>query len=96
MTAAMSLSAAAIVAVLALAWWFLNRPPCMHSRVIANLKNDPDMAVSGLLADVRGDWFVFKDVTMLRADGRTTPFDGECVLHRDNVAWVQVPPTAGR
>jgi hypothetical protein len=96
MTAALIGVASAIGLLLTVAWWYLNRPPSVLQRVIVNLKSEPELAVSGVLWQVRGPWLVFKDVTMLRSDGKTTPFDGECQVHRSNVGWIQVPPPADR
>jgi hypothetical protein len=69
-------------------WW---RPPCLLRSVIVNLKDDPTTAIRGVLWSTRGPWCTFKDASLLRA-GPPTPVDGEIVIHRDNIAFLQVTP----
>jgi hypothetical protein len=73
------------------AWLFWWRPPCVLRTVIVNLKEDPN-AFRAVLWSVRGPWLTFKDCTLLRASGDTTRVDGEVVIHRDNVSFLQALP----
>lgn len=70
-----------------LCWW---RPPCLLRTVIVNLKSD-DSAIKGVLWSTRGPWLTFKDCALLKP-GVTTPIDGEVVLHRATVLFLQVLP----
>lgn len=67
-------------------WW---RPPCLLQPVIVNLKSD-DTALRAVLWRMQGPWMVFRDVSMLKARVDPVPVDGEIVVHRDNVAFLQV------
>lgn len=90
MIAELCFAAAALLALCGLGWWVLDQPPCVRQRVIVNLKSDPDTALSGVLWSSRGPWMVLRDVTALRTDGKTAPMDGESVIHRQNVHFLQV------
>jgi small nuclear ribonucleoprotein (snRNP)-like protein len=71
-----------------LAW----RRTAIRRRVIVNLKTDK--AVSGVLWAKRGALLVLKDA-QLHESGRATAVDGELVIERSNVDFVQVlPPPA--
>lgn len=69
-------------------WWW--QPPCLLRMVILNLKDDPTVALKGLLWNASGPWLTLRQVTMLRA-GQETPADGDVIVHRDNVSFLQVP-----
>lgn len=71
------------------AWW---RPPALLRTVIVNLQSDGDVALRGVLWQSRGAWLVLRDVQMLHANGAVTKLDGESVVHRTNVAFLQVLP----
>lgn len=72
-----------------LAWW---RPPCLLRRVIVNLQDDRDIAIRGVLWGSRGAWLTLRDVQMLRHGGSAMTVDGEVVLHRSNVSFIEVLP----
>jgi hypothetical protein len=61
-------------------------------RVIVNLKDDPGGAIKGVLWSARGPWLTFRDCSMLRPQGDALRVDGEIVLHRDNLSFLQVLP----
>lgn len=90
-TIALTLITVASACALAGWIWWLRRPPMLSRRVIVNLVSDPDHAVSGVLWDTRGTWLVLRDAAVLQSDGRATPMDGELVVDRRNIAFVQVP-----
>jgi hypothetical protein len=74
--------------MLSLYWW---RPPCLLRAVIVNMKDDPT-AIRGVLWSSRGAWLTFRDCSLLPPTGNPTRIDGEVVLHRDNLAFLQVLP----
>jgi hypothetical protein len=65
-------------------------PPLLH-RVIVNLKSDSSTALRGVLW-TRGPWLTLRQAELLRAGQPPTPIDGEAVVHRANVAFLQVLP----
>jgi hypothetical protein len=67
-------------------------PPCLLRQVIVNLKSDDAVALQGVLWGSRGPWLTLRKVSALRISGGTTPMDGEVVVHRQNVAFLQVVP----
>jgi len=73
-------------------WLFWWRPPCVLRRVIVNLKHDPTEALEGILWASRGSWLILHDVTGLKAGVPPTKMIGDVVLHRSNVAYLQVIP----
>jgi hypothetical protein len=54
--------------------------------------HDPDSALRGVLWQSRGPWLVLKDVTALKVNEPPTLVDGDVVIHRSNVAFLQVFP----
>ena len=69
-------------------WWW--QPPCLLRVVILNLKDDPTVAIKGLLWSSRGSWLTLRQATLLRAGGET-PADGDIIVPRENVSFLQVP-----
>jgi hypothetical protein len=69
-------------------WWW--QPPCLLREVVINPKHDPAVAIKGLLWASRGPWLVIHQPTLFD-HGETKTADGELVIHRDNVAFIQVP-----
>ncbi len=90
MIAELCFAAAALLALVGLGWWVLDQPPCVRQRVIVNLKSDPDTALSGVLWSSRGPWLVLRAVVALKSDRQPVPVDGESVIHRQNVHFLQV------
>jgi hypothetical protein len=64
----------------------------MLRRVVVNLRSDKDLAYQGALWAYRGSWLTLRDVMLLREHGAAQPMIGEFVVHRDNVAFLQVMP----
>jgi len=60
--------------------------------VIVNLKDDPAAALRGVLWSSRGAWLTLRDVSVLRVGAEPARLDGDVVLHRANVAFIQVLP----
>lgn len=72
--------------------WFSQRPPCVLRTVIVNLKNDREAAIRGILWETRGPWFTVTEAQLLTSGAAPAPLDGSAVVHRDNVAFLQVLP----
>jgi hypothetical protein len=68
-------------------WW---RPPCLLRSVLVNLISEPDTALRGVLWSSRGPWLTLRDASVIKAAAPPVPLDGEVVIHRANVAFVQV------
>ena len=73
-------------------WLLFWRPPCLLRSVIVNLKDDPSTAIRAVLWSTRGPWLTFRDASLLKAGSPPTPMDGEVIVHRSNVAFLQVLP----
>ena len=71
-----------------LLWW---RPPCLLKACIVNLKDDPTTAIKGVLWSSRGPWLTFRNGELLKSNQLPVPIDGETVIHRDRVLFLQVP-----
>ena len=71
-------------------WW---RPPCLLRLVIVNLKSDDTTAIRGVLWASRGPWLTLRSAALVKPTGAPTPIDGEVVIHRDNVAFLQAIPS---
>lgn len=72
-------------------WWF-DRPPCLLRSVLVNFVHDHDSALRGVLWQSRGPWLVLRDVTAIKPNQPPTIVDGDVVIHRSNVAFLQVFP----
>ena len=72
-----------------LLWW---RAPCQLRTVIVNLQDDPTTAIRGVLWSERGPWFVLRNAELLKANIPSTDLDGETLIHRTNISFVQVLP----
>jgi len=57
-----------------------------------NLKDDQTTALKGVLWTSRGPWLTLKDAALLKSGSPPTPIDGEAIVHRSNVAFLQVLP----
>jgi small nuclear ribonucleoprotein (snRNP)-like protein len=70
--------------------WLRLRPPFVLRSVIVNLKSDETL--QGVLWSTRGAWFTLQKAAILSNGQPPTPIDGEVVIHRDNISFVQVLP----
>lgn len=70
-------------------WW---RPPCLLRAVVVNLKDDPTTALRGVLWQARGPWLTLVQAELLKTTEAPVRLDGEAVVHRDNVAFIQALP----
>lgn len=64
-------------------------PPCLLQSVIVNLKDDPAVALHGVLFDTRGHWFILRQASMLKAGEPPTPVDGELLVPVSNISFLQ-------
>lgn len=55
-----------------------------------NLKSDDSFAIRGVLWSARGPWLTLRQAAAIRANGSSSPIDGEAIVHRDNIAFLQV------
>lgn len=69
--------------------WFW-RPPCLLRSCILNLKSDATSAIKGVLWSSRGQWLTFRKCQLLIANQPPKDMDGEVVVHRSNIAFLQV------
>jgi len=61
--------------------------------VIVNLSDDPTTAIRGVLWSTRGPWLTFRNAELLKASSpEPTPIDGEIVVHRERISFLQVLP----
>lgn len=59
----------------------------MNRRIMVNLANGS--AIDGILWDDRGRLLVLRDAN-LHSEGGSAPLDGDVVIERDRIAFVQV------
>jgi hypothetical protein len=71
---------------------FWHRPPCVRRTVIVNLKDRDDEAFRGVLWRVAGAWLVLKQTEILQPQQPPRSLDGEVLVHRSNVSFLQVEP----
>lgn len=64
--------------------------PAVGRRVLINLD---DGAVRGFLIRQYGDWLVLQHCEFLQTDGQRAPLDGDLVLERRRVQFLQMLPT---
>lgn len=68
--------------------WF-RRHPGLQREVLVNLVDDKT-AVRGVLWAQTGPWLVVKRASLLRTPGQPVPMDGDVVLERTKVLFIQV------
>jgi hypothetical protein len=68
-------------------WW---RPPFLHRSVVVHLIAERDTALRGVLWQSRGAWLLLKKADVLKPGLNPEPADGDVLVHRSNVAFVQV------
>jgi len=65
--------------------------PRRRRRCIVNLVGDGSDTIEGVLWNRRGPWIVLKDARLLRPNGEVIPADGDVLIDRAQVAFIQVP-----
>lgn len=68
-----------------LCWW---KPPALLETVIVNLVGD-ETVVRGVLWQSRGAWLILKQAEALTVNEKPQQIDGEVLIHRDRVAFIQ-------
>jgi len=58
------------------------------------MKSDGSTALRGVLWQVRGPWWTLTRAELLTAGTPPKSIDGDAVIHRDNIDFVQVLPGA--
>lgn len=66
------------------------RAPFHLRAVLVTLKSDDDTGLRGVAWQTRGAWIVLRNVEMLRPNVPPVSLDGEAVIPRDNVAFLQL------
>lgn len=69
--------------------WFGNSYPYRY-KVIVNLKNQ--RSFRGILWAQQGGWLVLKHAELLEERGAPKPVDGDVLIDRRDVEFIQVPP----
>lgn len=67
--------------------WFPWRRTAVRKRVVVNLA---DRAFSGVLWAKRGPLLVLRDVVLMQHGAADTPMDGEVIVERARVEFIQV------
>ena len=67
--------------------WFPWRRTALRKRVVVNLA---DKAFTGVLWAKRGPLLVLKDVVLMQHGAADTPMDGEVLVERSKVDFIQV------
>jgi hypothetical protein len=76
-------------------WWQRLRgaPPCLLQTVVVNLKDDPNLALEGVLFGMAGRWLRLRNASAMRPGAPPEPAIGELLVPLANVAFLQaVPP----
>lgn len=66
------------------------QPPAMLKECIVNLVGEDGLAYRGVLFGYRCGWLTFKHVYALRAGAEPAKVDGDIVIHRDRIDFLQV------
>ncbi len=67
--------------------WPFNRYPTLKL-VIVNLKTDTSFR--GVFWGRRGQWLILRKAQLIRPKAAPLPIDGEVLIDRANIDWVQV------
>lgn len=70
-------------------WW---RRTAVRKRVVVNLA---DKAFAGVLWAKRGPLLVLRDAVLMQHGAADTPMDGEVVIERSKVEFIQVAGSGG-
>ena len=70
-------------------WW---EHPAKLRTVIVNRKGEPDSAIRGVLWTNKGAWIVLKDAYLLMEGREPQKLDGEIIVERQTIDFIQVLP----
>ena len=85
----LTLVLAAWAGTLGLLWW-QTRMPAVRRRVLINCVDDT--AIRGVLTEARGEWLTVQQGELLRPDQPPAALDGQTLLLRSKVLFLQVLP----
>jgi hypothetical protein len=88
MTTALIALCALLTIVVAILTYELHGMPRLRRRCIVNLREGD--SIEGVLWTRRGRWLVLKDARLIHGDDRPVPADGEVLIDRDQVNFLQV------
>lgn len=92
-TALVVIVIALLAVVAAVAWHVLDltwaRRTALRRRVLVNV--DGSKAMRGILWQRRGRLVVLRDVVLIEPGAQPVDLDGDVVIDRDRIEWVQVP-----
>lgn len=89
LTLALTFFVGVAVAFVAVATYrYIERPPCVTSRVVVRFRDPQTPGVTGVLWTTRGKWLVLRD-SQSDVDGRIQRVDGEVLIPRDRVLYIQ-------
>lgn len=57
-----------------------------------NQRHERELVLRGVLTGYRGAWLTLQSAALVNAQGATTRLQGEVVVHRDTVSFLQVLP----
>jgi hypothetical protein len=89
MTTALVFACVVLVLAVCILVYELHGMPRLRRRCIVNLRGSDD-SIEGVLWSRRGRWVLLKDARLLQADGTEHPADGEILIDRDQVNFLQV------
>jgi hypothetical protein len=72
-----------------ISWLFWWRVPALRRLVIVNLQSDENSALRGVLWSQRGSWLVLRQCALVVPNQQPKPMDGEVLVHRSNVSFIQ-------
>jgi len=82
-----------LAACAAFAWWSRGRRLAYRKRVLVNLRDGS--AFDGVLWSRTGAYLVLRSAVVIEPGGEPTPVNGDVLVERERVAWVQAPPSVG-
>lgn len=74
--------------------WLFGTPYPFARKVIINLKEGPSL--SGVLWQRRAGWLVLRQATAHLPDGRTMQIDGDALVWKSDVLFIQVTPEGAK
>lgn len=91
MTTALYVLCGLLALTVAILVYELHGMPRLRRRCIVNLRGEGADSIEGVLWTRRGRWLVLKDARLVHpADGSVTPADGEVLIDRGQINFLQV------
>jgi hypothetical protein len=89
-TTALIALAVVLALTVAILTYELHGMPRLRRRCIVNLRGEGADTIEGVLWTRRGRWLVLKDARLLHRDEPPVPADGEVLIDRDQIHFLQV------